>query len=85
MNHHTQFIRMVGPAAMLLMVGCAPAYHSYSDCYVNCKYCPPPPLAYRHYDDCVCHSCAAEPYLTRSVSTNQQQADSLDQPHDGTQ
>lgn len=45
-------------------VGCAPAYHSYSGCYVDCKYCPPPPLPYRLYDGCVCHSCAAAKYLS---------------------
>lgn len=47
---------------MTLAAGCAPAYHSYSGCYVDCKYCAPPPLPYVHYDDCVCHSCAASKY-----------------------
>jgi len=44
-------------------VGCAPAYHCYSGCHVDCKYCPPPPLPYLLYEGCVCHSCAARPYL----------------------
>ena len=46
-----------------LLCGCAPAYHSYSGCCVDCKYCPPPPLPYTQYDECVCHSCAAAPYI----------------------
>ncbi len=58
------FMRWLVPLAMTLAAGCAPAYHSYSDCYVDCQYCAPPPLPYTHYDDCVCHSCAAEKYLS---------------------
>ncbi len=49
-----------------LLGGCAPAYHSYSGCTVDCKYCVPPPLAYTHYSDCVCHSCAASRHLNPS-------------------
>jgi hypothetical protein len=48
---------------MTLAMGCAPAYHSYSGCYVNCHYCPPPPVAYTCYEASVCHSCVAQPYL----------------------
>lgn len=59
------------PFAALLGVvvaGCAPAYHSYSGCRVNCRYCIPPPLPQVSYPSCVCHSCAAEPYLSASLS-----------------
>lgn len=43
--------------------GCAPAYHSYSECRVDCKYCAPPPLPFLHYEGCVCHSCVAYQHL----------------------
>ena len=63
MKYTTKLLCAVGPIAMSLVLGCAPAYHSYSGCYVDCHYCPPPPLPHSHYDECVCHSCAAQPYL----------------------
>jgi hypothetical protein len=52
------------PLVAVLIAGCAPAYHSYSGCNVNCKYCAPPPLPYTHSVGCVCHSCAASEYLS---------------------
>ena len=63
-----------------LTVGCAPAYRSYSGCYVDCKYCPPPPLSYVHYKGCVCHSRAAQPHLVGEP--NQLDAVDLPQPPD---
>ncbi len=48
---------------LLLTGGCAPAYHDYSGCYIDCHYCPLPPLPYEQYKDCVCHSCAASRHL----------------------
>jgi len=50
---------------LLLLVdsGCAPAYHEYSSCCINCRYCALPPLPYTHYKGCVCHSCAASKHL----------------------
>jgi len=69
MKSVTKIICLFAPLVMALGVGCAPAYHSYSGCYVDCKYCAPPPLPYVHYEGCVCHSCAASTYLTlHSVS-----------------
>jgi len=50
-------------ALLAVIGGCAPAYHGYSGCYVDCRYCAPPPLPYVHYEGCVCHSCAASNYL----------------------
>jgi hypothetical protein len=65
-------IRCLALLLMTLAVGCATAYHGYSGCYVDCQYCAPPPLPYTHYDGCVCHSCAASPYLNKwSPSVNQ--------------
>jgi len=57
-------MRFLGPLALALAAGCAPAYHAYPGCYVDCKYCPPPPLPYAHYQGCACHSCAAASYLS---------------------
>jgi len=59
-------IRCLAPL-LLTVAGCAPAYHSYSGCYVDCQYCTPPPLPYVHYEGCVCHSCAASKYLPMQV------------------
>ncbi len=56
--------RSLAALTVILAAGCAPAYHSYSGCYIDCNYCVPPPLPYTHYEDCVCHSCAASPYLS---------------------
>jgi len=56
-------LRVLATTILLFVGGCAPAYHSYSECRVNCRYCPPRPLAYPHYCDCQCHSCQAQPYL----------------------
>ena len=53
----------LAPLALTLLVGCAPAYHCYSGCHVNCEYCPPPPLAHTQYAGCVCHSPAVAKYL----------------------
>jgi hypothetical protein len=49
--------------AVTTVFGCAPAYHSYSDCYVPCRYFAPQPLPYVCYHECVCHSCPASDYL----------------------
>ena len=63
----TKLARILALACMTAGVsvglGCAPAYHDYSDYYVDCKYCVPPPLPLPHYPDCVCHSCVGEQYL----------------------
>ncbi len=57
---------------LTLTLGCASAYHSYSGCYVDCNYCPPPPLPYSQYDGCVCHSHAASPYLAMQPQWEEQ-------------
>ncbi len=49
--------------------GCAPAYHSYEDCYIDCRYCPPPPLPWPEYPPCVCHSEPAEEYVVGGAAT----------------
>ena len=59
--------RLFGLTATAISLGCASAYHDYSECRVNCRYCAPSPLQYSHYDDCVCHSCAASEYLSGAV------------------
>ena len=51
-------------AAMALAAGCAPTYHSYSGCFVDCRYCAPPALPSTRYEGCVCHSDAASKYLS---------------------
>jgi hypothetical protein len=61
---------MLGMLLITLAGGCAPAYHSYDGCSVNCRYCPPRPLPYACYDPCVCHSCAVQPYLVRAAGTD---------------
>lgn len=63
MNPTTKFAWLFATAATALLLGCAPAYRSYSGCYVDCQYCPSPPLPYRHYDQCVCQPCPAQTYL----------------------
>jgi hypothetical protein len=47
----------------LALAGCAPAYHQGLHGCISCRYCPPAPLPYRLYDDCGCHSQAADAYL----------------------
>lgn len=59
-------LRLVVVCAVGVLIassGCAPAYHHYADCNINCRYCPQPPLPYMHYSGCVCHSCAATKHL----------------------
>jgi hypothetical protein len=63
MGYAARLIRRIALIALISTGGCAPAYHDYSECGVNCRYCAPPPLPYTHYDGCVCHSCAASKYL----------------------
>ena len=71
-------VRLMGVSLIILCSGCAPAYRAYSDCYVECKYCVPPPLPYVSYDPCVCHSHAAAYYLgtERSSINDDAQPDS---------
>ena len=56
-------LRLLVALFVLLAGGCAPAYHCYSGCRVNCRYCVPRPLPHCQYNACVCHSCAASKYL----------------------
>jgi hypothetical protein len=63
---------------MALGAGCAPAYHSYRGCRVDCKYCAPPPLSYVHYEGCACHSCSTSKYLSI-------QPTNVDAPEEGTE
>lgn len=67
MKNASSWARLTGLLLITLTMGCASAYHDYSDCRVNCRYCAPPPLPYSHYDECVCHSNAASQYLTASL------------------
>lgn len=65
-------VRILGLMAIVLAAGCAPAYHDYSGCQINCRYCLRPPLAYKYYTDCVCHSCAASNYLSDTQPTTEE-------------
>ena len=56
MNIPRNMLCLLGAGLMVVLFGCASAYHDYADCQVPCKYCKPRPLAYPHYDECVCHS-----------------------------
>jgi hypothetical protein len=69
--------RLLGLLIVTVSLGCAAAYHDYSECQVNCRYCVPPPLPYTHYDECVCHSCAASKYLTDALPPAPAQVDPL--------
>jgi len=64
-----KFMTRLGVLTLTLAMGCASAYHCYSGCRVNCRYCPPPPLPYTGYPGCVCHSCAASRYLSWTPRT----------------
>jgi len=59
---------LLGVLATSLSLGCAPAYHGYSQCHVPCRYCPPPPLPLCHYPGCACHSCAVSEYLSPTAA-----------------
>ncbi len=61
--HFRSLPRLIGSLLAIFAIGCAPAYHDYTGCRVDCRYCVPPPLPYAHYPDCVCHACAVRPYL----------------------
>ncbi len=63
---------------LLLVGGCAPAYHCYSGCRVNCKYCPPRPLAYPSYCGCQCHSCQAQRYLATHSAMHSRAVETTD-------
>jgi len=65
--------RLLGLLLMVQALGCASQYHRYSDCCgVNCRYCEPAPLPYRHYPGCVCHSKPGARYLSgHPVQTSQ--------------
>jgi hypothetical protein len=69
----------VGLMLSVLSLGCASAYHCYSDCHVNCTYCAPPPLAYMQYSECECHATVANPYLNR-VRPSQESVEKIPGP-----
>lgn len=70
MKNYKAFRPLFAVLAMTAAVaGCASAYHSYSGCCINCKYCTPPPLPYTQYPNCVCHSSVAERYLITEPPT----------------
>jgi hypothetical protein len=66
MTHWTKCLLQVASLTTLLTTGCGPAYHSYSGCYVNCRYCPPAPLPWSYFEGCPCHGNAASMYLARA-------------------
>jgi hypothetical protein len=72
------FMARLGALTLTLAMGCAPAYHCYSGCHVNCQYCPPPPLPYTSYSGCACHSCAASKYLSVLPTTVEPTDDGLE-------
>ena len=68
MRNRTLVLGATGLLLLAIGSGCAAAYHDYASCYVPCRYCPPPPLPFVHYAECVCHSCAAERHLAAQVA-----------------
>lgn len=61
-----QLAWLMGIAVAIAGLGCASSYHRYSGCCeVDCRYCEPGPLRYRHYPGCTCHSNAGARYLSR--------------------
>jgi len=58
------FFRILAAIVLMCVGGCAPAYHSYSGCHIDCRYCPPHPLPFCNYNGCRCHSLPASNYLT---------------------
>jgi len=78
------WLLVFGCAAGLLTAGsgCAPAYHHYADCRINCHYCPPSPLPYVHYPGCVCHSCAAQKHMAVAVPMDDPKPNSGEQATD---
>lgn len=65
MKEWSRVVYVLASLVAVSMTGCAAAYHSYSGCRVNCKYCPPPALPYSQYASCACHSCQTSNYLSR--------------------
>lgn len=54
---------LIGILATSVTSGCVSRQLYDSGCGVDCTYCAAPPLPYAYYPECVCHSCAAAPYL----------------------
>ncbi len=75
-----QTLRLLGLLAISLCMGCASAYHDYSECRVNCRYCSPPPLPYACYPQCVCHSRSASEYLSTPAPAGPHEAIAVDLP-----
>ncbi|MCA9246189.1 MAG: hypothetical protein KDA42_03710 [Planctomycetales bacterium] len=69
--------RLVLLFVLLLVTGCASAYHDYAGCHVPCRYCSLPPLPYTQYG-CACHCCAASAYLTASTTASVEQETMVD-------
>ena len=64
--------KLIGLSVVLVTpLGCAPQYHCYRGCYVDCQYCQPAPLPYQLYDECACHSCVAEMYLAKESTARE--------------
>ena len=59
---------------LLCGLGCAPGYHAFSGCWINCRYCPPPPMPYTSYNCPVCHSSAATQALNAARSAEAEAA-----------
>ena len=70
--------RLIGLLIITVSFGCASAYHDYTECRVDCRYCVPPPLPFPHYDECVCHSCAASEYLAATALPAVERIDTSD-------
>ena len=80
MKNAGSWSRLTGVLLITLTMGCASAYHDYSDCRVNCRYCAPPPLPYAQYGECVCHSNAASEYLSGTAQPVVGHVDSSSDP-----
>lgn len=66
------FSKLIGLSVVLVApLGCAPQYRCYRGCHVDCQYCQPAPLPHQFYDECACHSCAAQTYLTNEPTARE--------------
>lgn len=89
MSEAIRLTRLLMPLALMgatiPFAGCAPAYHCYSECHVNCRYCPPSPMPYTTYDARACHSWQAAKYLNGQPSAGKAEARNEQPGEEGNQ
>ena len=72
--------KLLGGALIVVLPGCATAYHDYSDCCIPYLYCPPRPLPHVPYDGCHCPTPAASQYSEQETDTSNTPASDPDVP-----